>query len=140
MKPIAMLIVSFALSAFVLTACGGSQQYSSSYAPASNGAQSSMSDMAPMPAPGSTVVKSAASDIVISGFAYTVPGSLSPGQQVTVVNKDSVEHTVTADANNAFDVEVAGGASATFTVPDTPGTYAFHCTYHPKMHGSLTVQ
>ena len=102
MKPIAMLIVSFALSAFVLTACGGSQQYSSSYAPPSNGAQSSMSDMAPMPAPGSTVVKSAASDIVISGFAYTVPGSLSPGQQVTVVNKDSVEHTVTADANNAL--------------------------------------
>jgi plastocyanin len=138
MKPIAMLIVSFALSAFVLTACGGSQQYSSSYTPPSNGAQSSMSDMAP--APGSTVVKSAATDIVISSFAYTVPGSLSPGQQVTVVNKDSVEHTVTADANNAFDVEVAGGASATFTVPDTPGTYAFHCTYHPKMHGSLTVQ
>ena len=81
-------------------------------------------------------------DSAISGFAYTVPGSLSPGQQVTVVNKDSVEHTVyaTADANNAFDVEVTGGASATFTVPDTPGTYAFHCTYHPKMHGSLTVQ
>jgi len=25
-------------------------------------------------------------------------------------------------------------------VPNEPGTYTFHCTYHPSMHGTLTVK
>jgi plastocyanin len=79
--------------------------------------------------------------ITISGFAYGTPLVVPAGATVTVTNMDSAEHTVTADSGSAFDVEVKGsGGTATFTAPSTPGTYAFHCTYHSNMHGSLTVK
>jgi plastocyanin len=29
---------------------------------------------------------------------------------------------------------------ATFTAPTQPGEYAFYCTYHPSMKGTLIVQ
>jgi plastocyanin len=59
---------------------------------------------------------------------------------VTVVNSDGAEHSVTADSGSAFNVEVDGKGTATFTAPTQPGTYAYRCTYHPSMHGQLIVQ
>jgi plastocyanin len=83
----------------------------------------------------------AGSEIVISNFSYTVPASVRPGQQVTVVNKDEANHTVTADQNGLFDVRVSGGGGfSTFSAPSAPGAYPFHCNYHDNMHGTLTVQ
>lgn len=117
----------------VVGACGGNHASS----PSGTGAQSSISQMPASSAPAAP----AATEIVISDFAYSVPPSVSPGQQVTVVNKDGANHTVTADTNNLFDVRVSGGGgTATFTAPATPGSYPFHCKYHDNMHGSLTVQ
>jgi plastocyanin len=94
------------------------------------------------PAPSSSSASQAAgSDIVISNMSYTVPPSVSPGQQVTIVNNDSANHTVTADENNLFDIRVSGGGGrASFTAPPTPGSYPFHCKYHANMHGVLTVK
>ena len=74
-------------------------------------------------------------------MAYTVPTSVRPGQQLTIVNNDDPNHTVTADQNNLFDIRVSGGGGVEpFTAPMAPGTYPFHCKYHATMHGSLTVQ
>ena len=141
MRLMAMVISSVLISAGLLTACGGGNQSSSSSAPASTGGQSSITHVPSPSAPSSTTAQTAGAGIVISDFAYTVPVSVSPGQQVTIVNKDSANHTVTADANNVFDIRVSGGGGTeTFTAPTAPGTYAFHCKYHPNMHGSLTVQ
>ena len=56
------------------------------------------------------------------------------------VNMDAAAHTVTADEGSAFDVQVNGGGTATFTAPTKPGSYAYHCTYHPGMHGTLVVK
>ncbi|TGD89956.1 plastocyanin [Mycolicibacterium sp. CH28] len=78
--------------------------------------------------------------IGIADMKFTSPVSVPPGATVTVTNSDGVEHTVTADAGNAFNVEVGDKASATFTAPSQPGTYPFHCAYHPMMHGQLIVQ
>jgi plastocyanin len=74
----------------------------------------------------------------ISGFAF---GSVSvaPGGKVTVQNQDSATHTVTADEGGFDTGQIAGGSSATFTAPTTPGTYSFHCDIHPDMTGTLTV-
>jgi plastocyanin len=136
----AILISSVMISAGLLTACGGGNQPSPSSAPASTGGQSSITAMPSTSAPSSNVAPSG-SQIVISNFAYTVPASVSPGQQVTVVNNDSPNHTVTSDAGNLFDVRVSGGGGfTTFIAPADPGTYPFHCKYHSDMHGSLTVQ
>lgn len=45
-----------------------------------------------------------------------------------------------ADESSAFDAEVKGGGTDTFTAPTTPGSYAYHCTFHPGMHGTLVVK
>lgn len=82
----------------------------------------------------------AAAAITIRNFDFGAPMSVPPGTVVSVVNTDSAAHTVTADQGSAFDVDIRPGATATFTAPTAPGTYAYHCTYHPNMHGTLTVK
>jgi plastocyanin len=90
---------------------------------------------APTTAPPTT-----ASTISITDMKFTSPAPVAPGATVTVANSDGVEHTVTADSGNAFNVEVDEKGTATFTAPTKPGTYAYHCNYHPSMHGQLIVQ
>jgi len=87
----------------------------------------------------SSPAAAAAATITIDNFKFT-DVTVPPGAQVTVVNNDSAEHSVTSDTAGAFDVEVEGKKQVTFTAPTQPGTYPFHCTYHPSMHGTLTVQ
>ena len=77
--------------------------------------------------------------ITIKDFSFTTPASVSPGATITVKNEDDTAHTVTADTGNAFDDQAPTGTS-TFTGPTKAGSYAFHCTFHPEMHGTLVVR
>lgn len=84
---------------------------------------------------------SAAASITIKDFGYGPPVTVPPGATVTVTNQDSARHTVTADEGSAFNVDVQGsGGTGTFTAPAQPGTYAYHCDFHPGMHGALVVK
>jgi plastocyanin len=98
-------------------------------------ASSSMSS----PAASTAVQAASGPTISIADMKFTSPTSVPPGAKVTVTNSDGVEHSVTADAGNAFNVEIDEKGTATFTAPTQPGTYAYHCTYHPSMHGELIV-
>jgi plastocyanin len=89
---------------------------------------------------GPTAGTAAAAAITIKDFAYGDPLTVTPGASVTVTNMDTAAHTVTADEGTLFDAEVKGGGTATFTAPTKPGSYAYHCTYHPGMHGTLVVK
>jgi plastocyanin len=141
MVRIVTLMSSLLLSAAVLIACGGTDESAPSSAPASPNGQSSSTEPPPPSAPNSPGPPQAASgEIVISNMTFTVPPSVRPGQQLTIVNKDDSNHTVTAD-NNQFDIRISGGGGMqSFAAPTTPGTYPFHCKYHADMHGLLTVQ
>lgn len=80
--------------------------------------------------------------ITIKDFTFK-PANLTvaPGAKVTVVNEDSAPHTVTADGDKTFDTgNIAAGKSATFTAPSRTGKYAYICTIHQYMKGSLTVR
>ena len=77
--------------------------------------------------------------IVISDFTYELPGPVPAGATITVRNEDGVGHTVTSD-DGAFDVAVGPGEETTLTAPDEPGDYPFHCTPHPQMTATLTVE
>src|SRR5687768_3813454 len=81
-----------------------------------------------------------------TGFA-TPQVTVGGGGTVTVVNLDSMDHTVTsvartADGTPLFDVRVAAGTSA--TVPGvealSAGAWAFFCKFHPNMRGVITVE
>jgi plastocyanin len=83
----------------------------------------------------------AANTVVINNFSFS-PADLTvaPGTKVTVKNEDSTTHTLTATGAKAFDTgNIASGASAPFTAPTQPGSYAYTCTIHPFMKGTLKV-
>ena len=77
----------------------------------------------------------------ISNFKFS-PASLTvkPGAGVTVTNQDSTAHTATADDGQSFDTGTLDqGASQTISV-SKPGSYPYHCSIHPFMHGTLVVK
>jgi plastocyanin len=118
-----------------LAACGssGTSGSSGSSGPSTGGGSGSS-----QPAGGSGQATSAAATITIKDFSFTTPASVSPGATVMVKNMDDLAHTVTADSGHAFDSPAPAGNSS-FTAPTTPGSYPFHCSIHPEMHGTLVV-
>jgi plastocyanin len=87
---------------------------------------------------GSTVAATDASGdpaIVIENFTFQI--SEARAGTIVVENKDSFDHTVTAD-DGSFSVVVAGNGKATFEVT-APGSYAIHCNFHSTMKGTLVV-
>jgi plastocyanin len=77
---------------------------------------------------------------MIMGMSFGEPITVPPGAQITIKNDDSAEHSVTSDTAGKFDVDVDGNEQGTLTAPTEPGEYAYHCTYHPSMHGTLIVK
>lgn len=80
-----------------------------------------------------------AATITIADMSFGDPVTVAPGAQLTVINNDSAEHSVTSRTAGAFDVHVDGGQQGTLTAPTEPGEYAFYCVYHPSMTGTLIV-
>ena len=124
------LLALVPLAVVAAVACGGS-----SGTPAGG---ASGSTVATSPATG-TSVPATGPAITISGFSFGAALTVKAGQKITVKNADAVTHTVTADDGKSFGVTVNGNGSATFSAPSKPGTYKFHCTIHPQMHGTLIV-
>lgn len=80
----------------------------------------------------------AGASLEISGFQFGST-SVGAGGQVTVNNRDSASHTVTANGGEFDTGEVSGGAASTFVAPGESGTFEFRCEIHPDMAGTLTV-
>jgi len=81
----------------------------------------------------------AANTVTIKNFAFSPnPITVNAGTTLTVVNRDTITHTLTADAG-AFDSgDLAGGRRAHLTL-DHPGTYTYHCQIHTFMTGKVRV-
>lgn len=92
--------------------------------------------------------------VTIQDYAFS-PATLTikAGTSVTWTNSGPSTHTVTSDSAGMFDsgmlappmasTDPYGGTSSgqTFTMAfHTPGTYAYHCTNHATMHGTVVVQ
>ena len=78
--------------------------------------------------------------VVLKGFAFD-PASVTikVGASVTWTNQDSTNHTVTADKGEFNSSQLANGATFSFKF-DKAGTYAYHCSIHPSMTGTVVVQ
>ncbi len=83
---------------------------------------------------------SGAKAVTISDFAFT-PASITvaKGSSVTWTNNGPSTHTVTAGDSSFNSGNVAAGGKFTHTF-SASGTFAYHCTIHPQMTGSVTVQ
>lgn len=77
------------------------------------------------------------SAVTIDKFAFAPKDlTVKVGQTVTFTNNDSVAHTATSEVWDSG--ELVPGASYSFT-PQQAGSYAYHCTIHPFMSGTLIV-
>lgn len=125
-------MIGIGVATVLLLGCGSSSSSSSEStdAPSAFGVYGKTEDStAEMP--------DSTSQIMIASSAFSVAGDVKSSDVVSVANHDSFKHTVTSD-EGAFDVTVEGGA--TESLPSlNPGVYAFHCTIHPSMRGTLIV-
>ncbi len=79
--------------------------------------------------------------VAISGFSFSpATVTVSIGDTVTWTNSDAQAHTATADSA-AWDSGTIAGSGGTGAVTfSTAGSFPYHCTIHPTMTGTVTVQ
>jgi plastocyanin len=65
--------------------------------------------------------------------------TVKPGTTVTWTNDDDAPHTIASSAKvfKSRPLDTGDKFSFTFT---TPGTYAYFCSVHPQMTGTVTVE
>lgn len=83
----------------------------------------------------------ASPDVNVQNTAFCpATRTVAQGTFVTWTNLDGFSHTTTSDASST---EVWNGsltASGTFSHQfNTQGTFTYHCTIHPGMHGTIIV-
>ena len=137
------------------------QNVTSSSAPGPSGAKGGANDTGsntttPTAATAATAAAAAATLTIPNGAsvqgnpAYEPnPLTVNVGDTIAVENKDIAPHTVTngKDATDPtmgklFDTSIinAGDSAEIVTASVDPGEYAFFCSVHPYMTGTLTVQ
>jgi plastocyanin len=129
---LAPMVGGLVLAAIALAGCGSSS-YSNPMSPSPA--------PSPAPGPGSGGATLTIGVVGMNGdrsFAPN-PSSIVAGQTVVFYNGDSITHRIVGDGG-AFDTGNLGpgATSAPFTMP-TAGAFAYHCTIHPDMVGTLIV-
>lgn len=133
-----LLLCSIGLCvATTVAGCGGSGTTSQGHESGTATITASPTDTRSAPHPGAPAA--APHTITISGMKFGESVTVPPRTQITVVNDDAVEHSVTSRESGKFDVHVEGNKRATFNAPAQAGEYPFFCTYHPSMTGTLIV-
>jgi plastocyanin len=128
-------------------ACGGDDDSSSSSDPASATTAMGAMPMAPGGETGSTTAVTPPADGEAAPMAVTVEIQdftfiasdvrVAVGGTVTWVNQDSQQHTATGEGT--FDTgAIPAGESVTVTFDDA-GAFAYVCSFHPFMTGTVTV-
>lgn len=125
----------------VLAACGAGAATSSAPAGPGTGSSSSSSTSMPMPLSSAAVATApvATDKVAIQGFAFG-PATITvkPGTTVTWTQQDEDQHTVTANDGSFTSSPLITGTTYTHTFT-APGTYPYHCSIHPFMHGTVVV-
>ncbi len=78
--------------------------------------------------------------VTIQNSAFS-PASITVavGSTVTWTNKDAIAHTTTSDATGWDSGSLAQNADFAHTFA-VKGTFSYHCSIHPFMTGTVTVQ
>jgi plastocyanin len=76
----------------------------------------------------------------IENFEFQpTPLRVSAGTSVVFSNRSGVTHTATENGGGFDTGRIRPGKSASVTFKRA-GTYVFHCTIHPFMHGKIVVR
>ncbi len=79
--------------------------------------------------------------VAIKSFKYVPPSiTVKAGTKVTFTNDDAASHTATSDTGGAFDTGGFDKGQSKVVSLKKAGTYAYHCDFHPFMHGTIVVK
>ncbi|HEX3175018.1 MAG TPA: plastocyanin/azurin family copper-binding protein [Solirubrobacterales bacterium] len=80
-----------------------------------------------------------AAKVEIDDFAYEPdPVTVEEGGKVIWLNRDAAPHTATAE-DGSFDTGTLAEGKLKSETFKQPGTYAYICSIHPQMHGTVEV-
>src|SRR6266568_3825513 len=86
------------------------------------------------------VAFAATSQVTIQNTAFAPPTTpIRVGDMVTWTNADPFSHTSTSDTGAWDSSVIRAGGSFSF-IFKTAGTFAYHCSIHLFMHGTIVVQ
>lgn len=135
MKPPISLPAVLLVLAFALASCGGGDDETTVTEPTAKSTTEQSGGNAP--APSGDAVRSA--KVEIEDFAYEPdPVTIEAGGKVIWVNRDSAPHTATAE-DGSFDTGTLEEGKLKSEGFKEPGTYAYICSIHPQMHGTVEV-
>ena len=133
-----VILLLCGLALLGLSACGGSS--SSPSQAASQPASGPASQPAGSAGAVCAAVDSGAVTVDIEGNAYSPdPVTAAVGQAIQWTNADAVPHTATLDDGDCGTATIDAGATLGL-VFNVAGTYAYHCTVHPEMKGTIEVE
>ena len=79
------------------------------------------------------------SEVAIDNFNFAAPTITVPvGATVTWTNRDDVPHNVVS-TDNAFKSPVLDTDQKFSHMFETPGTFKYYCSLHPRMTGQIVV-
>jgi plastocyanin len=91
-------------------------------------------------ATGPSATASRAKTVGIANFVYhPTPLTIGAGTRVSFANRSGVAHTATQNGGGFDTGRIKPGKVISVTFK-RPGTYLFHCTIHPFMHGKIVVK
>jgi plastocyanin len=92
------------------------------------------------PTPSDNAAAESGDTVSVSGMQFQ-PATLKveQGETVTWNFPDAVPHTVTARNGNFSSVRMMSGGTFEHTF-DEPGEYAYYCSVHPNMTGTIIVE
>lgn len=122
----ALRLSSLILLGLVVIACSGGGEVASTTSPGDGRLTT-------------TSATNAEAEIAIQNFSFTGATSVPVGTTVVVKNEDGVTHTWTSRDGVFNSGGISGGSSFEFTF-DEPGEYAYFCSIHTQMTGTLTVE
>lgn len=80
---------------------------------------------------------SGAAKVTINHFAFHPPTlTVSAGTRVVFSNTSNIAHTATRKSFNTGRIKPGKSVAVTFK---RKGTFAYHCSIHPFMHGKVIV-
>lgn len=131
--------MSLGVGLLALAACGSSGGSSSSGGGAYGGGGSSTT--AAKSATAAAATGGPVTDLTARDFSFTPTAAnmAADGATIHVVNAGAVKHNLTIEGLKV-NKDLPPGSTTDLAVHAKPGTYQFHCEYHPTtMKGTITV-
>src|SRR5262249_55806920 len=102
------------------------------------GSSDSPSPTSPSPSGTQVSIVSGSSNLTTTAYSPS-PVTVAVGGTVTWTNNDSVAHNSVSNTSVWTSGTIAPGGKFSMTFP-TAGSYPYHCSIHPGMVGTITVQ